>query len=134
MSKYHEDLCDKLIQQIAATALSQWSGLPAQVGHHMVRRGNLLWRWRVMNIMPLTFEEHQMLHAGLLDPRQDWQIALEFSGKNQLLYHHLAKTFMTRDEFVTQTLDYLRRVKTHIDKGLTTFEDVVAEERSKYGA
>lgn len=33
MSKYAENLCDKLIQQIAATARSQYSNYPAECGH-----------------------------------------------------------------------------------------------------
>ena len=68
MSKWAESQCDKLVQEIACTTKSQWSNYPAECGHHIIHRGNLLWRWRLMNIAPLTIEEHTMHHAGLLDP------------------------------------------------------------------
>ena len=67
MSKYKENECDKLVQQIAVLGGSQWSGLPAECGHHIIHRGSYLWRWRLMNIAPLTVEEHQMTHAKLLN-------------------------------------------------------------------
>lgn len=133
MSKYAENLCDKLIQQIAATARSQYSNYPAECGHHIVHRGNMLWRWRIMNIAPLTIEEHTMHHAGLLDPLFGWQKDHAFKHNNDLLTRHLTVTGQTRDEFVNETLAYLRRVKKDIDNGLTTFVDVVKIERGKYG-
>ena len=55
MSKYKEDQCDKLVQQIATLGISQWSGTPAECGHHIIHRGSILCRWRLMNIAPLTF-------------------------------------------------------------------------------
>lgn len=134
MSKYTESLCDKLVQLIACTAKSQWSNYPAECGHHIIHRGNLLWRWRLMNITPLTIEEHTMHHAGLLDPMYDWQKQHAFEHRNDLLTRHLVGTGVTKDEFVKDTLEYLKSIKKAIDAGETTFEDVVKAERVKYGS
>lgn len=133
MSKYAESLCDKLVQQIACTAKSQWSNYNAECGHHIIHRGNLLWRWRLMNIAPLTYEEHTMHHAGLLNPLFGWQTDLRFRHNNDVLTKYLIGTGQTKDEFVNETLEYLRRVKKEIDSGRITFTDVVKLERQKYG-
>lgn len=133
MSKYQEQLCDKLVQQIACTAPSAWSGKPAECGHHIIHRANLLWRWRLLNIVPLTIEEHTMQHAGLLDALEPWQKVFEFDNRNKLLYGYLPQRGITRDEFVTESLNYLRQVKSDIDKGKITFAEIVEKERSKYG-
>lgn len=134
MSKHTESLCDKLVQQIACTAKSQWSNYPAECGHHIIHRGNLLWRWRLMNIAPLTIEEHTMHHAGLLDPLGDWQKQHAFEHRNDLLTRHLVGTGLTKDEFVKNTLEYLKSMKKSIDEGDITFEEIVKIERGKYGS
>lgn len=132
MMTRNEKLCDKLVQQIACSGLSQWSGKPAECGHHIIHRTNLLWRWRLINICPLTIEEHTMHHAGLLDPLEGWQKGFVFENKHKLLYSYLPKVGQTKEEFINQTLDYLKKVKSDIDKGKTTFQEIVNKERIKY--
>lgn len=132
MSKQKENLCDALVQQIASTAKSQWSNYPAECGHHNIRRASILWRWRLVNIVALTIEEHGMLHAGLLDPLHEWQKRFFSKHRNDLLEKELQKKGMIRDEFVEIAYNYLKEVKRDIDRGETTFEDVVKEERKCY--
>ena len=57
-----EDMLDKLVQQWACKQRSAMSLRPAQVGHHIVRRNVTLLRWDILNIMPLTNEEHRYVH------------------------------------------------------------------------
>ena len=92
MSKYKENECDKLVQQIAVLGGSQWSGLPAECGHHIIHRGSYLWRWRLMNIAPLSENEDELralfsqmkelkekygLKELSMGMSQDYKIALE---------------------------------------------------------
>lgn len=133
MSKWAENQCDRLVQEIACTAKSQWSNYPAECGHHIIGRGNLLWRWRLMNIAPLTIEEHGMTHAGLLDPLFGWQKQHAFEHRNDTLTRFLVGAGQTRDEFVKETLEYLRDVKKRIDAGELTFNDIIQKERERYG-
>lgn len=129
-----EKLCDKLVQQIACFAPSQYSALPAECGHHMIGRGNYLWRWRLLNIMPLTIEEHTMLHAGLLDPAQPWQKNFVLENRNKLLYRHLLAQGISKDDFVMISYEYLTGVKRALETGATTWEQIIAKERGLYGA
>lgn len=132
MSKYKENECDKLVQQIATLGASQWSGLPAECGHHIIHRGSILWRWRLMNIAPLTFEEHQMTHAGLLKPIFDWQKEMFQNHRHDLLERYLQEKNLIREEFVNQAYEYLKKVKHDIEHGLTKWEDVIAKEREQW--
>lgn len=128
-----ERQCDALVQQIAVLTRSQWSNYPAECGHHIIGRANYLWRWRLINIAPLTIEEHAMCHAGLLDPLAQWQKNFKFVNKNKLLTHYLTNSNMTRDEFVNESLVYLRQVKDDIEHGRVTWDDVIKKEMEKYG-
>lgn len=132
MSKYKENECDKLVQQIATLGKSQWSGMPADCGHHIIHRGSILWRWRLMNIAPLTFEEHQMTHAGLLKPIFDWQNEMFLNHRHDLLERYLHEHNLIREEFVNQAYEYLKKVKHDIEHGLTKWEDVITKEREKW--
>lgn len=132
MSKYKENQCDKLVQQIAVLGGSQWSGMPAECGHHIIHRGSYLWRWRLMNIAPLTFEEHQMTHAGLLKPIFDWQKEMFQNHRHDLLERYLQENNLIREEFVNQAYEYLKQVKYDIEHGLTKWEDVIKKERAKW--
>lgn len=132
MSKYKENECDKLVQQIVVLGKSQWSGLPAECGHHIIHRGSILWRWRLMNIAPLTFEEHQMTHAGLLNPLFNWQKTMFQNHRHDLLERYLQENNLIRDEFVNQAYDYLKQVKYDIEHGLTKWEDVITKEKAKW--
>lgn len=132
MSKYKENECDKLVQQIATLCPSQWSGLPADCGHHIIHRGSILWRWRLMNIAPLTFEEHQMTHAGLLKPIWDWQKEMFQNHRHDLLERYLHEHNLIREEFVNQAYEYLKQVKYDLEHNLTKWEDVIKKERAKW--
>lgn len=132
MSKYKENECDKLVQQIATSVISQWSGRPAECGHHIIHRGSILWRWRLMNIAPLTVEEHAMTHAGLLKPIWDWQKEMFQNHRHDLLERYLHEHNLIREEFVNQAYEYLKQVKHDIEHGLTKWEDVIAKERAKW--
>lgn len=132
MSKNKEQLCDKLVQQIACLVPSQWSNYPAECGHHIIGRGNLLWRWRLMNIAPLTIEEHAMTHAGLMNPLAQWQKDFAFVNRNRLLTHYLVTKGITRDDFVNERFEYLTNVKNALEKGLTTWDTIINNERRMF--
>lgn len=55
---------DKLVQIWATKQRSYYSHKPAECGHHFYSRHNKLLRWDLLNIIPLTLEEHRMLHDG----------------------------------------------------------------------
>lgn len=129
-----EKLCDKLVQQIACLTQSQHSGRPAECGHHMIPRGNLLWRWRLINIMPLTIEEHTMLHAGLLKPYTQEQKNFIMMNRDKLSYTYLMRIGATKDEFVESSYKYLQETKRSLEIGAATWEQVIEKERGLYGA
>ena len=58
---------DKLVQIWSCRQKSYISRKPAECGHHFYSRQNRLLRWDLMNIIPLTFEEHTRHHSGNLD-------------------------------------------------------------------
>lgn len=132
MSKYKENQCDRLVQEIATMTRSQVSGRPAECGHHIIHRGTILWRWRLMNIMPLTIEEHTMVHAGLYNPLLNWQREMHNNHRCDLLERYLHEHNLIREEFVNQAYEYLKQVKYDIEHGLTIFDEVVKKERAKW--
>jgi hypothetical protein len=132
MSKYKEDQCDTLVQQICCLAKSQWSGYPAECGHHIIGRTSIVWRWRLMNIAPLTIEEHGLTHAGKIDSLHTWQKEFHDRHSNDALWKYLQKHWLTRDEFANQACVYLKQVKHDIEQGITTLDKVVKQERELY--
>lgn len=58
---------DRLVQIWATRQRSYLTGKPAQCGHHYYSRHNRLLRWDLLNIIPLTLEEHTKLHLGALE-------------------------------------------------------------------
>ena len=58
---------DKLVQIWASQQRSYVSRKPAECGHHYYSRHNRLLRWDILNIIPLTFEEHTKLHMGNIE-------------------------------------------------------------------
>ena len=64
MKKTHINILDSLIQQIACTRLSYLSYKQAECGHHLIGRRDLLHRWNIENIVPLTLKEHNKVHTG----------------------------------------------------------------------
>lgn len=55
---------DTLVQKWAVTQRSYISHQPAEVGHHYYGRRMKLLRWDLLNIIPLTNEEHRLYHDG----------------------------------------------------------------------
>ena len=58
-----EKKLDALIQQYACTLRSAISGARAECGHHYIGRRFEILRWDWRNIIPLTFEEHGIVHS-----------------------------------------------------------------------
>lgn len=78
---------DRLVQVWATLQRSYISQKPAECGHHYYSRHNRLLRWDLLNIIPLTFEEHTMHHAGNLD------IEIQNPFRKQYLENMINKDF-----------------------------------------
>ena len=93
---------DKLVQVWATKQRSFISRKPAECGHHYYSRHNRLLRWDLLNIIPLTIEEHTKLHMGNLE------VNIENPFRKQYLENMINKDFkkyllengITDDEFV----------------------------------
>lgn len=93
---------DRLVQVWATKQRSFVSRKPAECGHHYYSRHNRLLRWDLLNIIPLTVEEHTKLHSGNLE------INIENPFRKQYLENMINKDFkkyllennITDDEFV----------------------------------
>lgn len=93
---------DRLVQVWATKQRSFVSRKPAECGHHYYSRHNRLLRWDLLNIIPLTVEEHIKLHSGNLE------INIENPFRKQYLENMINKDFkkyllennITDDEFV----------------------------------
>lgn len=59
-----EDKLDRMVQEWACKQRSYLSNRPAEVGHHYYSRRHKLLRWDLLNIIPLTNEEHRLYHDG----------------------------------------------------------------------
>lgn len=107
-----EDENDRLIQQWASLQRSYLSGEKRCVGHHFYGRRHLLLRWDILNIIPLTFEEHEQFHRGA------FQIHIKNPFRRQYLENMVNKDFkdyllehgMTRKDFIKERNLELRRL------------------------
>jgi len=102
-----DNLLDQLIQKWACRHRSQASGKKAQCGHHIITRANLLTRWDIRNIMPLTFREHYDIHSNGLDYRTPTQKEYCLKFANSSLVDYLVKNQLTEQEFKEQKLEEL---------------------------
>lgn len=59
-----ETKLDAMVQDWACKQRSYLSNMPAEVGHHYYSRRHKLLRWDLLNIIPLTNEEHRKVHDG----------------------------------------------------------------------
>lgn len=59
-----EKKLDCMVQQWACKQRSYLSFYQAEVGHHYYSRRHKLLRWDLLNIIPLTNEEHRNVHDG----------------------------------------------------------------------
>lgn len=79
---------DKLVQIWASKQRSYISGARRNVvGHHFYSRHNRLLRWDLLNIIPLTYEEHTDLHNGRI------QIEIRNPFRKQYLENLLNKDY-----------------------------------------
>lgn len=93
---------DRLVQQWACAQRSYISGLPAECGHHHVGRNNLLLRWDLRNIVPLTMEEHRAVHDGRLryDVHNPFRAAYLRDCRHKVLKDYLLEHSLTVGEFI----------------------------------
>lgn len=95
---------DRLVQIWASRQKSYVSRKPAQCGHHFYSRYHRLLRWDILNIIPLTYEEHTELHNGKIS------LALNNPFREQYLRNmlnmdyksYLLEKGLTDSEFVKQ--------------------------------
>lgn len=110
MARTHiENELDRMVQEWASRQPSMYSGRYGCVGHHIYSRRHTLLRWDLLNIAPLTPEEHQLLHAG--------KIHLEIDCKTQNYLDEMMRTDyrtwliihgMTEKEFFKKKREELR--------------------------
>ncbi len=100
---------DKMVQEWASRQRSYLSGAPAECGHHYIGRADYLLRWDLKNIVPLTLEEHRMVHLGLYDCelRNPFRAQYLANQKNKGLKTYLLERGMTFDEFIQERLKKL---------------------------
>lgn len=84
---------------------SAYSNRIAEVFHHVIGRRNLRLRWDKKNLMPLTNEEHRLLHDGKISV--NWKyVDYLMEAKNELLKDYCIG--LTEEEFTKQKLNELR--------------------------
>ena len=93
---------DKLIQMWACKQRSYYSHKPAQCGHHFYSRRNKLLRWDLLNIIPLTIEEHTLLHSGCiqLDICNPFRLQYLQNMSNKDYKQYLLENGLTDVEFI----------------------------------
>lgn len=93
---------DRLIQIWATKQRSYISFKPAECGHHYYSRRNHLLRWDVLNIIPLTYEEHTNFHSGKIEIIiKDEEIQKYLSGMAKKDYRqYLLENNLTEQEFI----------------------------------
>jgi hypothetical protein len=58
---------DKLVQMACTTQRCQVCGKPAECGHHLIGRSDMMLRYDDVNIMPLCLEHHRLIHDGKIN-------------------------------------------------------------------
>ena len=93
---------DKLIQIWASKQRSFYSRKPAECGHHFYTRSHRLLRWDLLNIIPLTYEEHEKLHLGKikLDIENPFRLQYLRNMLNKDYKKYLLENNLTEEEFV----------------------------------
>ena len=95
---------DKLVQIWASKQRSFYSHKPAECGHHFYTRSHRLLRWDLLNIIPLTYEEHQQLHSGKIELNIENPFRLQYlrNMANKDYKTYLFENNLTESEFVKQ--------------------------------
>lgn len=93
---------DRLVQVWASMQRSYISRKPAQCGHHFYSRHNRLLRWDLLNIIPLTIEEHTKLHNGAIEVDIENPFRLQYLQNmiNKDFKDYLLENNLTDTEFV----------------------------------
>lgn len=58
---------DKLVQMACLNQKCRVCGKPAECGHHLIGRANMMTRYDAINIMPLCYICHGLIHDGKID-------------------------------------------------------------------
>lgn len=93
---------DRLVQIWATSQRSYVSGKPAECGHHYYSRRNTLLRWDLLNIIPLTYEEHTKLHSGNLTINIENPFRVQYlqNMMNKDYKQYLLENNLTEQEFI----------------------------------
>lgn len=107
-----EDENDRLVQIWASHQSSYLTRKKGCVGHHFYSRRHLLLRWDLLNIIPLTPDEHRDFHDG------KFKIEIRNPFRKQYLDNMINKDFkdyllehsMTKKDFIKERNLELRRI------------------------
>lgn len=101
--KYSAASLDRLVQQWACKQRSYISGRPAECGHHHIHRNSTLTRWDLLNIIPLTLEEHRGVHEGWLhyEIQNPFRAQYLEDQRRKSFKDHLLETGQTMNDFMT---------------------------------
>jgi len=58
---------DKLVQTACLSQKCRVCGKPAECGHHLIGRADKMLRYDAVNIMPLCYECHRLIHDGKIN-------------------------------------------------------------------
>lgn len=103
MSGGLEDENDRLVQEWASKQRSYISGSRQNiVGHHFYHRRYHLLRWDLINIIPLTYQEHEDFHKGkfTIEIKNPFRKQYLLNMANKDYKDYLLEHSMTEDDFV----------------------------------
>ena len=102
---------DILIQKISAKQKSQISKTDKNIiGHHLIHRGNELFRWDLDNIMFITVQEHTNIHSipnYEIQHLTEKQKEFKELNRNKSLKDYLLKHGLIKKEFMQERKEYL---------------------------
>lgn len=112
MKKLEKKL-DCLIQEYANKKRSIISNQTGCVGHHHYSRRIKLLRWDISNIIPLTLEEHQKVHQGVLKYKLPEE-TLEYlrDNANMDFKDYLLLREITEDDWLEEKYRQLKYILT----------------------
>lgn len=102
---------DKKVQQWAIQQQSYLTLLPAEVGHHYYSRRHKLLRWDLLNIIPLTNDEHRKVHDGIYrveikNPFRELYLA---DMVNKDFKQYLLENGLSEEEFMEKCKEKIER-------------------------
>ena len=107
-----EDENDRLVQIWASHQRSYLTGKKGCVGHHFYSRRHLLLRWDILNIIPLTPDEHRDFHDGKfkIEIRNPFRRQHLDNMINKDFKDYLLESGMTKKDFIKERNLELRRI------------------------